>query len=218
MIKLFVFDLGNVILPFEHRQIATKLYEKSRDKARFASDEIFTFMFEKDKGLINTYETGQMSSEEFFGQLKERYKLDMAFENFRDIWNPIFQENREVNDAILYLKSKGYPIFLLSNTNELHFSYIIEQYPIVHVLDEWILSFEAGVKKPEKRIYEMIFEKMDVDKDEVFYIDDIERYVEAAKEFGIQGMVFKDAGGLWEAIDKIVKAWPRTILSGGEML
>ena len=104
MIKLFVFDLGNVILPFEHRQIATKLYEKSRDKARFASDEIFTFMFERDKGLINDYETGQMSSEEFFGQLKERYKLDMTFEKFRDIWNPIFQENREVNDAILYLK------------------------------------------------------------------------------------------------------------------
>ncbi|MCX5808679.1 MAG: HAD family phosphatase [Proteobacteria bacterium] len=205
MIKLFVFDLGNVILPFEHRQIATKLYEKSRDKARFASDEIFTFMFEKDNGLINDYETGQMSSEEFFGQLKERYKLDMTFEKFRDIWNPIFQENREVNDAILYLKSKGYPIFLLSNTNELHFSYIIEQYPIVHVLDEWILSFEAGVKKPEKRIYEIIFEMMDVDKDEVFYIDDIERYVEAAKKYGIQGMVFKDARGLWKAIDEIVK-------------
>jgi len=205
MIKLFVFDLGNVILPFEHRQIARKLYEKSSDKAFLTSDEIFTFMFEKDKGLINTYETGQISSEEFFGQLKKRYKLDMAFDVFRDIWNPIFRENLEVNDAILYLKSKSYPIFLLSNTNELHFSYIIERYPIVHVLDEWILSFEVGVKKPEKRIYDMIFEKMDVDKNEVFYIDDIGRYVEAAKEFGIQGMVFKDPGQLWEEINKIVK-------------
>ncbi|MEI6154485.1 MAG: HAD family phosphatase [Deltaproteobacteria bacterium] len=205
MIKLFVFDLGNVILPFEHRQIATELYEKSRDKARFAPDEIFTFMFGRDKGFINDYETGQVSSEEFFGRLKERYKLDITFEKFADIWNPIFCENQEVNDAILHLKSKGYPIFLLSNTNELHFSYIIDQYPIVHELDEWILSFEAGVKKPEKRIYEMIFEKMDVHKNEVFYIDDIERYVEAAKEFGIQGMVFKDAGGLWKAINEIVK-------------
>jgi len=205
MIKLFVFDLGNVILPFENRQIATKLHKKSRDKAHFASDEIFTFMFERDKGLINTYETGRMSSEEFFGQLKERYKLDLTFEEFRGIWNPIFREDREVTDAILYLKSKGYPVFLLSNTNELHFSYIIERYPVVHVLDERILSFEAGVKKPEKRIYEMIFEKMDVDKSEVFYIDDIEQYVEAAKEFGIQGMLFKDAGGLWKAINEIVE-------------
>jgi putative hydrolase of the HAD superfamily len=74
----------------------------------------------------------------------------LTFEEFRGIWNPIFREDREVTDAILYLKSKGCPVFLLSNTNELHFSYIIERYPIVHVLDEWILSFEAGVKKPEK--------------------------------------------------------------------
>ena len=152
MIKLFVFDLGNVILPFEHRQIATKLHEKSRDKARFASDEIFTFMFEKDKGLINTYETGRISSEEFFGQLKERYKLDIAFEEFRGIWNPIFREDREVTDAIMYLKSKGYPVFLLSNTNELHFSYIIERYPIVHVLDEWILSFEGRAPRRVKTL------------------------------------------------------------------
>jgi FMN phosphatase YigB (HAD superfamily) len=51
----------------------------------------------------------------------------------------------------------------------------------------------------------MVFEKMDVDKSEVFYIDDIEQYVEAAKEFGIQGMLFKDAGGLWKAINEIVE-------------
>jgi putative hydrolase of the HAD superfamily len=205
MIKLFVFDLGNVILPFDHRQIAAKLHRSIRDKTLFTPDDIFTFMFGDDEGLINIYETGQISSEEFFGRLKERYKLDMTFDGFRDIWNPIFWENPEVNDAIMYLKSESYPVFLLSNTNELHFSYIIERYPIVHVMDEWILSFEAGVKKPDKRIYDMIFEKMDVDNNDVFYIDDIEQYVKAAKGFGIQGMVFKEAGQLREEINRIVK-------------
>ena len=33
MIKLFVFDLGNVILPFEHRQIASKLQARSTNQA-----------------------------------------------------------------------------------------------------------------------------------------------------------------------------------------
>lgn len=41
MIKLFVFDLGNVILPFEHRQIAMKLHERSTDKAAFVSQQLF---------------------------------------------------------------------------------------------------------------------------------------------------------------------------------
>lgn len=206
MIELFVFDLGNVILPFEHRQIAKKLYERSRDKGLFSPDEIFLFMFERDDGLINMYETGQMTSNEFFERLKKRYRLDLTFEEFRDIWNPIFWENHEVSEAIIYLKSKNYPVYLLSNTNELHFSYIADKYPIVHELDEWILSYEAGVKKPEKKIYDMIFDKMDVDRRNVFYIDDIDRYVEAAQGFGIQGMVFRDAGQLWEEIDRIVNS------------
>lgn len=204
MIKLFVFDLGNVILPFEHRQIAQKLYEKSANRTFFLPDDIFLFMFERDNGLINIYETGKMTSEEFFGHLKDRYELDLGFYEFKDIWNHIFWENHDVIDAIMYLKSNDYPVFLLSNTNEMHFSYISERYPIVNELDGWILSYEVGVKKPEKRIYDMIFEKVDVDKNDVFYIDDIEHYVEAAKNFGIQGMVFKEAGQLWKEINRIV--------------
>jgi putative hydrolase of the HAD superfamily len=70
-------------------------------------------------------------------------------------------------------------------------------------MDEWILSYKVGVKKPEKRIYDVIFEKMDVDRNEVFYIDDIERYVEAAKGFGINGMVFRGADGLWQMLKEI---------------
>ena len=200
MIKLFVFDLGKVILPFEHKQIAVKLYEKSGKRTRLSPEEIFEFMFSRENGIINAYETGQTSSLQFFSQLRERYGLIIDFEEFKTIWNPIFWENSQVIEIIEYLKSKNYPLFLLSDTNELHFTHIIEHYPIVHVFDEWILSFEVGVKKPEKRIYDVIFEKMDVERDEVFYIDDIERYVEAAKGYGINGLVFRDAAELWRVL------------------
>lgn len=201
MIKLFVFDLGNVILPFEHRQIAEKLHEVSRIQDRFTPEDIFRFMFDRERGLVNPYEEGLMLSVDFFARLRERYKLDLDFEEFKDIWNLIFSENIEVSDAILFLKKEGYPLFLLSNTNELHFSYIMERYPIVHSLDEWILSYEVGAKKPKQKIYDVIFEKnKDVKREEVLYIDDILEYVEAAKSFGMEGLVFKDAKDLWELI------------------
>ncbi|MDD5007963.1 MAG: HAD family phosphatase [Syntrophorhabdaceae bacterium] len=200
MIKLFVFDLGNVILPFEHRQIVYKLHEVSRVAGRFSPDEIFRYMFDMENGLINAYEEGLMSSLDFFVKLKERYKLEIDFEEFKDIWNPIFREDPEVNDIILYLKGKGYPLFLLSNTNELHFTYITELYPIVHLMEEWILSFEIGAKKPKQRIYDEIFKRTDVKRSEILFIDDIKRYVETAIGFGLQGIVFKQAGDLWKVI------------------
>jgi putative hydrolase of the HAD superfamily len=202
MIKLFVFDLGNVILPFEHRQIASKLQARSTDQATLSSQRIFDIMFDLENGLINPYEEGLMSSVEFFSELKSQFQIDITMDDFKDIWNPIFRDDPEVNEAILYLKEKGYPLFLLSNTNELHFSYIIEKHPIVHLFDEWLLSFEVGAKKPKRRIYDAIFEKMDIYPGEVFYIDDIPKYVETAQYLGIKGMVFKNADQLWEFIRK----------------
>ncbi len=202
MIKLFVFDLGNVILPFEHRQIAEKLHETSHIQNRFTPDMMFDYMFDRDRGLVNPYEEGLMTSMEFFARLRERYKLEIEFEEFKDIWNTIFTENSEVSDLILHLKEKGYPVFLLSNTNDLHFTYVMERYPIIHALDEWILSYEVGAKKPKKPIYDTIFAKKNVDPGEVVYIDDIPDYVAVAKGYGLQGLVFREAKQLWEFIEE----------------
>jgi len=200
MIKLFVFDLGNVILPFEHRQIATKLHETSLVKDRFTSDDIFRYLFDHEKGFVNAYEEGLMSSRDFFMKLRERYKLELEFEEFREIWNDIFEEDPAVRDIIIYLKGKGYPIVLLSNTNELHFSYVMERYPIIHHFDEWILSFEVGAKKPSEKIYNVIFESRSLERHEVLYIDDMPDYITAAQGYGIPGIVFREAADIWKVI------------------
>lgn len=202
MIKLFVFDLGNVILPFDNVQIAEKLAVTSKGNVTCPSADIFNYIFDAENGSINSYEEGLCSSLEFFRDIKDRYKLQLEFDEFKEIWNNIFRESLEVNEMIVYLKAKGYPIFLLSNTNELHFTHILERYPIVHVMDEWILSFEVGAKKPKRRIYEAIFEKMDVGSDEVFYIDDVQTYVEYARGFGMKGLVFREPADLWNALQK----------------
>ena len=93
MIKLFVFDLGNVILPFEHRQIAVKLHEKSVDKQAYTPQDLFDAMFDFENGMVNPYEEGLMSSVEFFSELKHRFQLEMNLEDFKDIWNPIFRDD-----------------------------------------------------------------------------------------------------------------------------
>jgi putative hydrolase of the HAD superfamily len=201
MIKLFVFDLGNVILPFDNRQIAEKLYASSEAKGACSPADIFGYLFDLRDGSVNGFEEGNSSSMEFFLDVKDRYRLGLEFDAFKDIWNNIFWENLEVNEVIVYLKAKGFPLFLLSNTNELHFAHIIERYPIVHVMDEWILSFEVGAKKPKRRIYDAIFEKCDVRRDEVLYIDDTEEYVRCAAGMGMNGLVFRESADLWKMLE-----------------
>lgn len=203
MISLFVFDLGNVILPFDHRPIATKLHERSVVDGLWTPKEIFDDLFDVSNGIINRYEEGLTSSIEFYLEIRSRYRLNLTYEEFKEIWNNIFWDNPEVNELIVYLKAKGYPVFILSNTNELHFSYIIERFPIVHTVDDWILSFEVGAKKPSRRIFEAIFEKADVRKERVLFIDDVEDYVTAARSLGIRGLVYKNPSDLWEEVRKL---------------
>lgn len=203
MIKLFVFDLGNVILPFDHRPIGTRLRERSEKRETLSADAIFGTLFDRETGLVNAYERGHVTSREFFAQLQGQFALSLGFEEFKGIWNPIFRENKRVAEAIACLKARGYPLFLLSDTNELHFTHIRERYPIVEAFDRWILSYEAGAKKPEKEIYDAIFAQTAVEPGEVFYIDDIARYVEAARGYGIPGMVFRDEASLWQNLGEM---------------
>jgi glucose-1-phosphatase len=196
MIELFVFDLGNVILPFNHHQIATKLFARSNGKSGFTEREIFDYLFNDESGCINPYEEGSLSSMEFFLHIRDRCNLRLDFDEFTEIWNNIFWENREVSEIITHLKARGMPVFLLSNTNELHFCHVLEHYPIIHSMDEWILSFEVGAKKPDKRMYDAIFERSDVSKENVLYVDDVERYITSARQRGIQGHVFRSASDL----------------------
>jgi glucose-1-phosphatase len=198
-----VFDLGNVILPFDHRPIATKLCERSINNGLWTPRKIFDDLFDFANGIINRYEEGCSSSLEFYLEIRNRYHLDLPYEEFKEIWNNIFRDSPEVNELILYLKAKGYPVFILSNTNELHFSHIIERFPIVHAVDDWILSFEVGAKKPDRRIYDAVFEKTDVEGEKVLFIDDMEHNVAAARSLGMQALVFTNPGDLWEAVRKM---------------
>lgn len=201
MIKLFVFDLGNVILPFENRVIADKLHGRSALRDLYTPSDIFEYLFDLEHGSINGFEEGSSSSLEFFADLKDRYELDLGFDEFKDIWNNIFTENAEVGEIISCLKAQGFPLFLLSNTNELHFAHILERYPIVRLMDELILSHEVRAKKPKKRMYDAIFERTDAKADEIFYIDDVAHYVERARGMGIRGLVFKEASDLRDALE-----------------
>ena len=200
MTKLLVFDLGNVILPFEHRQIATKLHAFSGFER--SPGEIFQFLFDWEQGLVNDYEKGLMSTAEFFEAIREYTGAKISIDEFTLIWNDIFHEEPSMNELIGCLKGKGFPLFLLSNTSELHFRYIVDKYPIVGLFDELILSFEVGAKKPDERIYQAVMKRTNLPPEEILYIDDIEEFVEAARRLGMRGHVFKNTELLRDILKK----------------
>ncbi len=204
-IEVILFDLGNVILPFNHYQIAEKLLPFTRREDHQDPKKIFSFLFDFGKGVINEYETGMVSTSEFFQSLKEFLQLTLSFEEFIPIWNDIFWENEEVSEIIRSLKGKK-RLGLLSNTNPLHFDYILSTFPVIQVFEKWLLSHEVGFKKPAIEIFEKAIEWAGVEPEKMLFIDDLKTHIDVAISLGMRGIHFTSSTQLREELSVVLNA------------
>ena len=163
--------------------------------------KIFSYLFDLQNGMNNRFDCGEVSPIEFFQSLKESLQLSLSFEEFTPIWNDIFIENQEVSETILSLKGK-WRLGLLSNTDPLHFEYILSKFPIIWAFDKWILSYKEGFKKPNVQIYQRAIEWASVEPRKILFIDDIKGHVEVAISLGMQGIHFISAQRLKEEIHR----------------
>jgi FMN phosphatase YigB (HAD superfamily) len=200
-IEVILYDLGNVILPYSHFQIAEKLSRFSRRDEFQESKRLFSYLFDFDHGAINGYEKGKVSSLGFFQCLKESLQLTLCFEEFVPIWNDIFSENEEVSRVILSQKGK-WRLGLVSNTNSLHFDYVLEKFLILRSFDRWILSHEVGFKKPAVEIFQRAMEWASVTPEKILFIDDMKKHVEVAVSLGMQGIHFISAHQLRQELSR----------------
>lgn len=191
-IKAFIFDLGKVLIDFDH-SIAAK---KASSFCNKSPKHIFDFLF--NSKFAGLFEEGRITSIEFFLKVKESISLNLSYEDFLPIWNEIFfltDDNRAVYDLIGNLKG-SYRLALLSNINELHFNYLKANFPVFDLFHHILLSFEMKSIKPAPLIYKQALDILGVLPEEVFYTDDRPEFVQAARLLGIQGFIFRGAGRL----------------------
>lgn len=195
MIKLIIFDLGNVILNFDHMIICRKLSKISKLSPQQIYDIIFV------SGLERLYDEGKISTKNFFKQISNKLKLNIPFKEFKQIWEDIFWLNEGIEEVIMRLKEK-YKLFLLSNTNQLHFEFAKNKFDILTFIDEYILSYKIGYTKPDAKIFYEALKKSMVSASQCIYIDDIKEHIDAASKIGINGILF-------QSIDELKKDLPR---------
>src|SRR3990170_3516731 len=106
-------------------------------------------------------------------------------------------------DLIERLK-KDFRLCLLSNTNELHFEFIRKNFPVVYKFDMWVLSYEAGVMKPDPEIFRIALRKAGIEAEEAIFIDDIRGHVFGAQGLGINSVEFKSVAQITRFIEETV--------------
>ena len=193
MIKAIIFDLGNTIVKVD----------KTRQIAAFAEDcgKSLPYLnkYFKKHPLEKKLERGSITSQDFYERCKKDLNLKMDFENFRKIWCDMFELDKDVEALIMNLKEK-FRLVLLSNTNEMHFEYIRNTYPIVNVFDEQVLSYKEGCRKPNPLIFIKAVKKANTAPFNCLYFDDIIEFVFIARVLGIKSYQYENFGKLKDDI------------------
>jgi glucose-1-phosphatase len=183
-ITAITFDLGNVLVKVDHLRFCGRVAAL----AGLSPQEVYAEVFESS--LEPGYDTGRITSREFYERVTAHFGVTLAYDRFRELWCDIFDPMEAMAAVVAHLAAR-FPLFLLSNTNSLHFDYIRERFDaILKSFQAFILSYEVGSRKPEAAIYQVLIQQVSRPPAEILFLDDKVAFVEAARDQGLTAWQF----------------------------
>lgn len=185
-IKNIIFDLGGVLVKLE-RQRCIEAFEK------VGMDKVVHYVKEgKVQDLFYDSEIGATDTQEFCDEVRRLTQNKIADDDIVWAWNQLLGEiSDEKKECLLQLKKK-YRLFLLSNTNEMHWNHCLEEklnYKGLGVNDYFervFLSYEMHQLKPSASIFEQVLQEANLKAEETLFVDDSLANCEGARSVGIK--------------------------------
>lgn len=184
MIRALLFDLGNVLVPVNFIRCREALAEVCVHPPKEVQRILVA------SGLPKKYESGEVSSAEFFETTCRLLDMNVSYDKFTEVWGEIFSPEPLVPDDLLAGLRARHRMILLSNTNDMHFSLAERRYPLLRHFDDFILSYKVGAMKPDARIYQQAIAAAGCPAGECFFIDDLQENVDAAQREGLDAVLF----------------------------
>jgi 2-haloacid dehalogenase len=194
-VNTVVFDLGGVLVDWEPRHLLRKVMPGREAEMETLLAEVLNheWNLERDRGD---------SWHEAMDELKaEHPQWAEIFDLYTERWPETLVGSHEDTVAILReLKSRGTPLYALSNWSEEMFPHAEEKYDWLGLFDGVVVSGRVKMVKPERDIFDHLTERYGLRAEDLFFIDDHEPNIIAARSYGIAAHLFRDAAGLRRAL------------------
>jgi 2-haloacid dehalogenase len=194
--RVVVFDLGKVLVDFDYRIAARHI------AARGSADPAAIRHFLDQSSLLFRYETGLMSKQEFFDEVRAFSGFQGDIDEFSRVFGDIFTPMPRMVELHAALRAAGVPTFIFSNTNELAVAHIRGAFPFFSNFDGYIYSYQQGAMKPDSKIYQTVEKVTGRRESEILYIDDRPENVAAGAARGWQTILQHDPEETWAAVRK----------------
>ncbi len=188
--KAIIFDLGGVLLNID--------YQKSKAAFETLGIKDFDAHFSQlsQSHLFDRFETGKISSASFRKELRKESEINCSDKELDHAWNAMLLDFPMQRLQLLEKLSKQLPLYLFSNTNEIH----ITQFK--NKLNEWKIrdrfeaaftniyySFEFSHRKPDPTSFETLLNENNLAASEILFIDDSPQHIEGANKTGLQTLL-----------------------------
>lgn len=197
-IKIVVFDLGGVLIDWNPVYLYTKIFG-NRQKAQSFIDEVCTLEWNEEQDGGRTIQEGTewliARHPQYSEEIKAYYDrwdemLSGPIQGTVEILNQIHQNNRHRLYALTNWSAETWPTAL-------------QLFDFLHHFEGVLVSGQARLKKPDHRIYHLLFEKFDIIPEQALFIDDNFRNIKAAEEVGLNTIHYKDSNSLREKLSEL---------------
>jgi len=194
-IKNIILDLGEVIIRVDPNLSWEYLLQKGVTKKEL--DELYNFCVENN--IYNAIETNDISEDDFRRISRLFITTKIPDKQLNDSWNIMNGEMPAKNLQLLKQLSTHYRLFLLSNTNSIHFADIDNRFCELYgynsmrdLFEETYLSHEIGMRKPDPELYKYVLKHSDLIPEQTLFVDDRIENIDAAEMVGIIGCHLTD--------------------------
>jgi len=177
MIKACLFDIGNVLVTFDYR----RTFDRIAARTPRSLDEIGRHLSAASSDL----ETGRLSSGAFITAAVDFMGGDVGEEDFRAAFTGIFEPIAPVWEVVEAVR-EVVPVYLFSNTSELHESGLFKTFPVFSRFHGGFYSWRLGSMKPDAGMFEHAIARLGLPGEEIAYIDDLAANIEAGQRFGFR--------------------------------
>lgn len=185
-IKNIIFDFGGVFIDIDYAATQQAFIDLGVEDF----DQYYTQSH--SNSLFTLLETGRISPENFYNELRIMSGLALTNMQMETAWNAMLGNYRLDGLAIIEALREKYAVYLFSNTNAIHYLAFTQSYQYIfgsktfnNLFDFAFYSHEIGHRKPDSSAFEFVLNQFGMKPEETLFVDDSIKNIEGAKSAGL---------------------------------
>jgi HAD superfamily hydrolase (TIGR01509 family) len=177
-----VFDIGNVLIRWNPRNLFRKAFAEEARMERFLSSAL-SMDFVALTDVVADFSHAVRERAKAFPEFARELHL------FDERWVETIGGPIEENVALMRrLKAAGRPVYGLSNFATVKFAVARRMFGVLDEFDHCVVSGHVGVAKPDERIFRILFDRVGRSPGELLFVDDTIANVRASEAAGMQAI------------------------------